>query len=223
MERTSHVMRSIYLILAFLVFVFQTLFLHAQTATVISNTSERILSTGVVLDGDVALYAKYDNKTVQEAILSRVSRPTNNVEITAKIFLSQKLNVSVKPEDYLIGMAWAESPSILRSRRALLNKLIFNLAVVDARRTGKPTVGVVIEKYQNIIVAENDGTNFVKALSDLYIEFPFDWDMSVKEVDVLMEDILSGKIVSPTAEHLARIELYKGVAGFNSFVREYNH
>lgn len=202
--------------------VCQTTFLHAQTATVISNISERILSTGVVLDSDVASYARFDNKTVQEAILSRVSRPTNSVEITAKIFLSQKLNVPVNPKDYLMGMAWAESPAVLRSRRVLLNKLIFNLAVVDARRNGKPTVGVVIEKYQAVIAAENDGTNFVRALSELDVDFPFDWNGEVERVDTLIGEILSGAIVSPTAENLARIELYKGVAGFNEFVRRYN-
>lgn len=215
-------MRPICIILMFLVFVFQTLFLGAQTATVVSNISERILSTGVVLDSDVASYAKYDNKTVQEAILSRVSRPTNNVEITAKIFLSQKLNIPVTPKDYLIGMAWAESPAVLRSRRSLLNKLIFNLAVADARKNGKPTVGVVIEKYQAVIAAANDGTNFVKALSDLDVDFPFDWDGSIAGVDTLIGEILSGVIVTPTTEHLARIELYKGIAGFNAFVRQYN-
>jgi len=188
----------------------------------VSNVMERILTTGVVEYDDVKYHTNIQNTNVLQALLVYLESPTNSLQISAKLSISQRLNIPVHPQDVLLGMAWADGVSLFRSRRTMFNKIVFSMAVKDARQNGQPTVGVVIPKYKAVIDGENTGTNFIEAISALGIAFPLNWNDEKTVIQSVIEEIYNGNIFAPTDTEIARIEFYKGVLGLNEFVRRYN-
>jgi hypothetical protein len=119
-------------------------------------------------------------------------------------------------------MAASTNPASLRAARASLNASALTLAVMDARRNGQPTVGVVVPAYKAVIDAENTGSNFVASVAALGIAIPFDWGARAILASDVANRVLSDPEYALSPEDMARIEMYLGVEGFNAFRKRYN-
>jgi hypothetical protein len=115
----------------------------------------------------------------------------------------------------IVMMAGSKNQTELRGHRASLNKCVLAIAVIDAKRRGQKTVGVILPKYKSVIDAENYGTNFVESLRALGITWPKGLPRYATErenASAIIQSVSSGLRTSPLTDmEKARLEMYMGV------------
>lgn len=134
---------------------------------------------------------------------------------------------SKQPDDIVILCALdlaktTRITSMLDYALKCINTIAYHKAIKIARAAGKPTVGVVVAEYKNLLDAQKTGVGFVEALKVFGWDWPGNWSNEVAQADQIVQDVYSGEIFRPTPAQLGKIRLYKGTDFLTEFVEKFN-